>query len=103
MWEVWDVMLMKQVALLQAFEDLKLPQGTWPAGFAVFSSDAIQDDPMMTRLYLSPTATALTAGWPANSFTRSGFVEAIPVPYAVMLISPAGADPVVEQALAGIR
>lgn len=88
MWEVWDVMLMRQIPLLQAFEDLKSAQGRWPQGFVVRSSEAVADDPMMTRVYLSAVATDLTQSWPANSFTRAGFVETVPEPYATLLANP---------------
>jgi hypothetical protein len=104
MWEVWEVMLLKQIQVLQAFEDLvsETGKGAWPAGFAVFGSEALTDDPMMTRVYLSPAATELTKAWPANSFTRGGFVESIPVPYGGLLINERETDPPVRHAIAGM-
>jgi hypothetical protein len=106
MWEVWEVMLMTQIQVLQAFDNLTRTYAAehdwaWPPGFAVFGSDTEAEEPLTTRLYLSPAATELTKGWPANSFTRCGFTETIPTPYASVVSDGNETDPLVRQALSG--
>lgn len=104
MWEVWEMPNVNvsdvQHMLANIAQVNALARGqAWPEGFAIFSPDRYGQDPMMSELFLSPVASEMAKNVPASGFTRKGFQQAIPRPYALMVANQSDQDPLVRDAI----